>query len=157
MSRCRAAAGWRCSCRLKLTENGVLQTQAGHSVVGEGGPISIPPGMQLTIAKDGTISGIPSGEPANAVVVLGRLKLVNPPEQNLARGGDGLFRLKDGGQADADAAVQVAGGALEGSNVSVVDAMVNMISLARQFETHMSLLKNAESNDTKATQLMALS
>ena len=142
---------------LKLTENGVLQTQAGHSVVGEGGPISIPPGMQLTIAKDGTISGIPSGEPANAVVVLGRLKLVNPPEQNLARGGDGLFRLKDGGQADADAAVQVAGGALEGSNVSVVDAMVNMISLARQFETHMSLLKNAESNDTKATQLMALS
>ncbi|WP_272938318.1 flagellar basal body rod C-terminal domain-containing protein, partial [Noviherbaspirillum denitrificans] len=87
---------------------------------------------------------------------LGRIKLVNPPEESLVRGDDGLFRLKGGGEADADASVAVIGGSLEGSNVSVVDSMVNMISLARQFEMHMNLLKNAESNEQKASQLMSL-
>ena len=58
--------------------------------------------------------------------------------------------------ADADAVVNVIGGTLEGSNVNTVDAMVTMISLARQFEMQMNLMKNAESNDTKASQLLAL-
>src|SRR3569833_3171594 len=75
----------------------------------------------------------------------------------VVRGDDGLFRQKDCNPADADANVVAIGGALEGSNVNVVDAMVNMISLARQFEMHMNLLKNAESNSTKASQLLALS
>jgi len=88
---------------------------------------------------------------------LGRIKLVNPPEANIVRGDDGLFRLKDGTTPEADAGVSLMSGALEGSNVSVVDAMVDMISLARQFEMQMSMLKNVESNDTKAAQIMSLS
>jgi flagellar basal-body rod protein FlgF len=88
--------------------------------------------------------------------VLGRIKLVNPPEQQLVRGDDGLFRLKDGTVAQADQAVKLTTGALEGSNVSPVDSMVSMIALARQFETQMSLLKNAENNAAKATQILAL-
>jgi flagellar basal-body rod protein FlgF len=141
---------------LKLNENGVLQTQSGLSVLGDGGPISIPPDVVVSIAKDGTVSSIPNGSKPGAVTVLGRIKLVNPPEDNLARGDDGLFRTKDGVSAEADAAVAVIGGSLEGSNVNVVDAMVNMINLARQFEMHMNLLKNAESNANKAGQLLSL-
>ena len=34
--------------------------------------------------------------------------------------------------------------------------MVNMISLARAFDMHMKLLQNAESNDSKAGQLLSL-
>jgi flagellar basal-body rod protein FlgF len=52
--------------------------------------------------------------------------------------------------------VKVQSGALESSNVNVVDAMVNMISLARAFDMHMKLLQTAEANDTKATQMLAL-
>lgn len=141
---------------LRMSENGVLQTQSGLNVLGDGGPISIPPDVNVTIAKDGTVSAIATGTKPGATTTLGRIKLVNPPEENLVRGDDGLFRLRDGGTADADANVAVVGGALEGSNVNVVDAMVNMISLARQFELHMNLLKNAESNATKAAQLLAL-
>jgi flagellar basal-body rod protein FlgF len=89
--------------------------------------------------------------------VLGRIKLVNPNEADLVRGDDGLFRLKDGSPAQADPQVKLASGALEGSNVSAVDSMVSMISLARSFETQMSLLKNAENNAAKATQILALS
>lgn len=142
---------------LKLSENGVLQTQSGHAVLGDAGPISIPPDVSIAIAKDGTVSSIPSGSKPGAVTVLGRIKLVNPPEESITRADDGLFRIRDGNPADADIAVTVIGGSLEGSNVNVVDAMVNMISLARQFEMHMNLLKNAESNASKASQVLSLS
>jgi len=138
---------------LKLSENGQLLTQRGDAVLGDAGPISIPPDTRIAVAKDGTITGMAANQPPT---VLGRIKLVNPPENNLARGGDGLFRTKDGSAVDADAAVNIIGGALEGSNVNTVDAMVNMISLARQFEMQMNLMKNAESNETKASQLLAL-
>ncbi|MBC7503227.1 MAG: flagellar basal-body rod protein FlgF [Herminiimonas sp.] len=142
---------------LKLSENGQLQTRAGLSVLGDGGPIGIPPDVNISIGGDGTISAVDAGSKPGQGTVLGRIKLVNPAEETLVRGDDGMFRVKDGNAADADATVRVVGGSLEGSNVSVVDSMVNMISLARQFEMHMSLLKNAESNAAKASQILALS
>lgn len=142
---------------LKLSENGLLQTQSGLQVMGDGGPISIPPDVTVAIARDGTVSAVPTTNDRNAVNVLGRIKLVNPAPETLTRGDDGLFRLKGGGEAEADADVSVAGGMLEGSNVNVVDAMVSMISLARQFELHMKLMQNAETNANKAAQLLALS
>lgn len=141
----------------KVDENGVLQTHSGATVLGDGGPITIPPGVTVSIAKDGTVTGIENGFKPGASNVLGRIKLVNPPNENIVRGDDGLFRLKDGSTPDADASVALVGGSLEGSNVNPVDAMVDMISLARQFELQMSMVKNVESNDTKAAQLLSLS
>lgn len=141
---------------LKVNENGVLQTQAGINIVGDGGPITIPPDVKVTIAKDGTVSSVDAGSKPGQSTVIGRIKLVNPPEDTLVRGDDALFRIKGNGSADADAGVSLVGGALEGSNVNVVDAMVTMISLSRQFEMHMSLLKKAETNADKAAQILAL-
>lgn len=142
---------------LKLDENGVLQTHDGLNVMGDGGPLSIPPGRNVTIGKDGTVSLVPDGSDATGLTSIGRLKLVNPPAESLVRGDDGLFRIRDGQTAAVDPNVKVIGGALESSNVNVVDAMVNMISLARSFDMHMKLLQNAESNDSKASQLLSLS
>lgn len=142
---------------LRLDENGVLLTRDGLNVLGDGGPLSIPPGRNVAIARDGTVSLVPDGSAATGLTAVGRLKLVNPPEADLVRGDDGLFRLKDGGAADVDPAVNVVSGAVESSNVNVVDEMVNMISLARQFEMHMKLLQNAENNDSKAAQLLGMS
>lgn len=142
---------------LKMDENGVLQTHDGLNVMGDGGPLSIPPGRNVAIGKDGTVSLVPDGSAATGLTSIGRLKLVNPPTESLVRGDDGLFRTKDGQTAEVDPNVKVVGGALESSNVNVVDAMVNMISLARSFDMHMKLLQNAESNDSKAAQLLSLS
>lgn len=141
---------------LQMNPNGLLQTANGQTVQGDGGPITIPPEVTVSVGGDGTISTIATTTKPGAPTVLGRIKLVNPPEQDLVRGDDGLFRLKDGGAAPADPQVAVAGGALEGSNVSPVDAMVTMIGLARSFEMQMSLMKNAENNAAKATQILAL-
>jgi flagellar basal-body rod protein FlgF len=141
---------------LQMSPNGVLTTTSGVTIAGEGGPITIPPDATVTVGGDGTISTVSNAERPAAPVILGRIKLVNPPEKDLVRGDDGLFRLKDGAPAAADPNVRVAGGALEGSNVNAVDAMVSMIGLARSFETQMSLLKNAENNAAKAGQILAL-
>ncbi|TVT45799.1 MAG: flagellar basal-body rod protein FlgF [Denitromonas halophila] len=138
----------------ELSAEGVLQTRDGRAVIGDGGPITVPSDNQIVIGKDGSISAIPTTGDKNAVNVIGRLKLVNPPEAELRRGEDGLFRTAGGAPAPADEAVQVAGGYLEGSNVNVVDQMVNMISLARQFEMQTQLLRKAETNDQVATKLL---
>ncbi|MET0855453.1 MAG: flagellar basal body rod protein FlgF [Telluria sp.] len=142
---------------LQTNANGVLQSAGGFNIAGDGGPITVPPEVMVTIGGDGTVSTLAAGATPGAAAVLGRLKLVNPPEADLVRGDDGLFRLRDGAVAPADPQVVVAGGALEGSNVSPVDMMVNMIALARSFDTQMSLMKNAENNAAKATQILALS
>lgn len=142
---------------LKLDENGVLQTRDGLAVQGDGGPIAIPPGRNLAVARDGTISLVPDGSAATGLATVARIKLVNPRETDLVRGDDGLFRLKSGAPAPADPNVNLVSGALESSNVNVVDEMVNMISLARQFEMQMKLIQSAESNDAKAAQLLGLS
>ena len=138
---------------LEISANGVLQTRAGLPVLGDGGPLTIPPDTEIAIGSDGTISSI---QPEEGIVnEIGRLKLVNPPEAGLVRGEDGFFRLDGGAPAPVDDAVTVAGGYLEGSNVNVAEQMVQMISLARQFEMQMRMITNAEQNDRSATQVIA--
>jgi flagellar basal-body rod protein FlgF len=140
----------------QLDENGVLRTATGLVVQGDNGQVSIPPGRNFEVAKDGTISLVPDGSEATGLTTVGRLKLVNPPADELVRGDDSLFRLKDGNAADGDPGVSVLSGSLESSNVNVVDEMVNMISLARQFDMQMKMLQHAENNDSKATQLLSM-
>ena len=142
---------------LQMNSNGLLQSTGGFTIAGDGGPITVPPEVTVAIGGDGTISTIATSTKPGAPTVLGRLKLVNPPEADLVRGDDGLFRLRNGAAAPADPQVAVAGGMLEGSNVSPIESMVTMIALARSFETQMNLMKNAENNATKATQILALS
>jgi flagellar basal-body rod protein FlgF len=140
----------------KVSENGILQTSTGLNVMGDGGPITIPPDTAISIAKDGTVSAISNNTSPGPSNVLGRLKLVNPPETNLIRAEDGLFTTRDKSALEPDANVNVVGGSLEGSNVNVVDAMVTMISLAREFEMQMKLMQSAENNANKASQLLSL-
>ncbi len=139
----------------KVNENGQLQTATGLNVQGDGGPISIPPDSTISIGKDGTISAISATTPTAAPNVVGRLKLVNPEEASLTRAADGLFNAAEG-EAEADATVGVVQGSLESSNVNVIEAMVNMISLARQFDSQMKLMSTAENNANKASQLFNL-
>lgn len=140
---------------LSLDPDGQLITRNGLSVLGDGGPVVIPPDSKVTIGRDGTVSVVNYGQSAANVTAVGKLKLVNPAKADVAKGPDGLFRMKSGQSADADPAVSVASGTLEASNVNTVSAMVEMINLARQFEMHMKLLQNAEQNEQRAAQLLS--
>jgi flagellar basal-body rod protein FlgF len=141
---------------LDVDVTGLLQTKSGYSVVGDGGPINVPPDNRIEIATDGTVSVVPTFGTPNNVNPVGRLKLVNPGDGELVRGDDGLFRLRSGQPAPADENVRVASGTLEGSNVNVTDAMVNLISLSRQFEMQIKLLQTADTNAQRADQLLSL-
>jgi flagellar basal-body rod protein FlgF len=138
----------------QVLPSGILQTRSGLNVLGDGGPLTLPPDTEVTIAKDGTISTVPSSNLKAGVVVIGRIKLTNPPEAQMVRGDDGLFRTRDGTPAEADAKVTVVSGHLESSNVNTVEAMVNMITLARQFDTQMKLLQHADANAKQASTLL---
>ncbi len=140
----------------EIGNNGQLQTRAGHLVLGDGGgPIAIPPDVRVEFAADGTITSVPTDNQPNQVAQVGILKLVDPPDALMARGADGLFRARDGAVQPASAAVQITPGALEGSNVNVVEQMVAMIALARQFDMQMKMMENAERNDQNAAQLLS--
>ena len=141
---------------LDVDVTGLLQTKSGYTVAGDGGPINIPPDNTIEIAPDGTVSVVPNfGTPNNANAI-GRIKLVNPPEGDLVRGADGLFHQRNGQPAAADERVKLASGTLEGSNVNVTDSMVNLISLARQFEMQVKMLQTADTNAQRADQLLSL-
>jgi flagellar basal-body rod protein FlgF len=141
----------------QVSPEGLLQTQTGLPVLSDGGPITVPPNSSVSVAADGTVSATPNGTSVKNVVSLGRIKLVNPPESSLQRGDDGLFRVRGGGNADVDPKVALAPESLEGSNVNPVEALVDMIALARQFEAHMKMIQSTESNSTKASQLLSAS
>ena len=133
-----------------VSSEGTLVTRSGLSVLGDGGPIQIPPNAVVSIGGDGTVSAKGADGKTTAV---GRLKLVTP-EAPLTRGVDGLFRAADG-DLPADSNARVQDGALEGSNVSPVETMVAMISAARQFEAQMKMLSTAETNEKAAAQLLS--
>jgi len=141
---------------LQINANGQLQTASGLNVLSEGGPIAIPPDNRVTIAPEGTVSVVPLFGTPNNVNVVGRIKLVNPPENELVRGDDGLFRTQSGTPAATDEKVKLATETLEGSNVNAVDSMINMISVARQFEMHIKMLQTADANASKASQILSM-
>lgn len=142
---------------LHLDQNGQLVTATDQPVIGSGGPISVPPGAQVTIGRDGTISALMPGDPPTAVATVDQLKLVNPDPATLTRGDDGLFRTSDGNPADADPAVAIAPASLEGSNVNPVTAMVSMIDNARTFQMQTKMIESADQNEQSANQLLNFS
>jgi flagellar basal-body rod protein FlgF len=134
--------------------DGTLRTRSGLAVQGDGGPITIPENARVMIGHDGTVSAIAASN-NKSVNVVGRIKLVNPPASELVKGGDGLLRAADGNTPPTDANVKLVDGTLEGSNVNLVDALVGMIAVARQFETQMRLMSTAEQNARDANKLLA--
>jgi len=136
---------------LDVQPDGTLVTSNGLTVLGDGGPIQVPPNSEVSIGQDGTVS---ARTPDGRSTAVGRLKLVTP-EGPLQRGEDSLFRAADG-DLPADPNARLQDGALEGSNVSAVESMVAMISAARQFEAQMKMLQTAEGDEKAAAQLLSM-
>lgn len=142
---------------LQLTADGLLTDAAGHPVIGNGGPISIPASTQIGIGEDGTISTVPLGQGPETLTQIDRLKLVDPDAAGLEKGADGLMHLAGGGVAPADAGVRVAPESLEGSNVNPSSELVRMIGLSRQYEMQVRAIKSSEENADASAKLLQAS
>ena len=138
---------------LSIGSGGLLQSGNGHLVLGEGGPVAIPPNASLLIGGDGTISIQPIGQGPETLSIIDRIKLVKPDIATVEKGNDGLLYLQDGAVADADGSVSLQSGALEHSNVNVARILVNMIELARQYEMQVNIIKTSEENADAAASL----
>lgn len=142
---------------LRISSAGILINGAGHAVVGNnGGPIAVPPHEKIEIGVDGTVTVRPIGQAPNALAQVERIKLVNPPADQLTKGDDGLMHMKSGDNAPVDARVRLVSGALEGSNVSAVEAMVTMIELSRRYEMQVKMMNTAKENDGAIDTIMRM-
>lgn len=138
----------------RVDQNGFLTTGTGLMVLGEGGPVSIPPYQKLDIGSDGSISVVALGQTADSVTIVDRIKLVKPELDQLKKGSDGLLRMNDDVPAEADATVRLVSGTLESSNVNAVTELVSLLDNSRQFELHIKMMKTAEETDESSTKLM---
>jgi flagellar basal-body rod protein FlgF len=142
---------------LKFDNTGLLLNNRNNPVMGNAGPIVLPlPIDKLQISPDGIISIRPQGATAEVIEEVARIKLVNPDNSQMMRGEDGLFRLTSGELAANDPSVQVESGAIEASNVNPVEEMVALISIQRQYEMQVKMMKTAEETDQASSSLMRI-
>lgn len=140
---------------LQVDPAGMLRTSRGDLVMGDGGPLALPPFETVLIGGDGTVTVQPVGQEPNNLVQIDRLKLVAPERGALVKGPDGLFTRADGLPEPAAAGVSVVSGMVENSNVNVVNEMTEILSLAREFEIQLKMMQTAEQNDEAAAELLS--
>ncbi|PCJ21901.1 MAG: flagellar basal-body rod protein FlgF [Gammaproteobacteria bacterium] len=142
---------------LRLTSTGELLTSAGYAVLGNGGPVVIPPFEKLEIGSDGTISIRAAGQSPALLAEVNRIKLVKPDLTEIQKGVNGLFRKKDESIEPVSAEVTIIQGYLEDSNVNPVESLTKILSLARQFDLQIKVMKEVKQNDAAAARLMHVS
>ncbi len=113
---------------------------------------------KIEIGRDGTISVLPQGAPAEEMEEIDRIKLVKTNDSALFKDTNGLFRHKEPNQPyEADPTVQIMTGAIEGSNVNAVGEMTALIDLQRQFEMQVKMMSTAEEMDKSSDSLLRMS
>lgn len=141
---------------LQLSQSGLLTTGDGLPVMGEGGPITLPPADSISVAKDGQIWIVPQGGDPQAPQAVERLKLVSPSGSKIAKALDGLFRVEAGGTLPSDPDAKLTPKSLEGSNVNMTEMLVQLIEASRAWETQVKMLREAKDIDQSAAELMRL-
>ncbi len=142
---------------LKIDGLGQLRTGSGLPVLGNGGPISVPPEQKVEIGQDGTITIRALGEAPNVLAEVDRIKLVNPDLKQMEKGLDGMIHYKGSEPLLADDNVKLESGFVETSNVNAVEEMTSILSLSRQFELQVKMMRTAEDDATSLARVLQLS
>lgn len=141
---------------LGLTATGLLVNGEGLPVLGEGGPITVPPGGSVRIAPDGQVLVSDPATPDAPPARIDRLKLVSHTGTRIDKGLDGVFRVTGGGTLPADLDAKVVPGALEQSNVNTSEVLVEMVEAQRLFDIRTKVISTATEIDQGSTALMRL-
>lgn len=142
---------------LSVAASGVLETGDGFPVIGSGGPITVPPAQKVTITPDGGVTIIPFGAEAGAAPVeIDRIKLASVQGSDTVKGLDNLLHVRGGGALPGDPTAKLVTGSLEGSNVNLTEALVDMIENQRSYEVQANLIKSAKELDESSASLMRL-
>lgn len=141
---------------LHINTLGQLITRDGLPVLGNGGPISVPPAEKIEIGSDGGLSVRALGQTADTLSTVDRIKLVGGSDDvAMKKRADGLFEARSGELLAADASVSVVSGRLETSNVNAVETMTEVMALSRHFELQLKILNTVDNNTESATRLLS--
>jgi len=142
---------------LKVDQLGRLMNGEGKQLMGNAGPIVLPPFEKIEVAKDGTISILALGDDPAVVANVSQLKLVKPDLTEMEKGEDGLFHMRGAQQGDVqpfDDSVNLEIGHLEHSNVNSVQALTDMLALQRQYEMQVKMMKTVDENAQTTASIM---
>jgi len=142
---------------LSVSPSGLLVNGDSRPVLGEGGPITIPPGGQVSIAPDGGVLVSDPASPDAPPNRIERIKLVSTTGVRMGKGLDGLFRAPAGGVLPPDPEARVITGTLEQSNVNPSDVLVQMVEAQRLFDIRTKLISTAKDLDEGSAALMRMS
>lgn len=125
----------------------------GFPVLSQNGPMLVPDYQKIDISERGRVTVVPPG--GGAEIEVGTLKLVNPPTDQLQKESDSLLHSVEGDPFPIDETVQLAPEHIEGSNVSAIDELLSVMSLTRNFEMQVRMMKTAETLAQAGNKLMA--
>ena len=141
---------------LQISPSGLLTTGDGHPVQGGQGPVTIPPADAISIDQEGRVWVVPQGgDPENPQEV-DRLRLATPVGSEIAKGLDGLFRVKGDGILPDDPEARLLTRSIEGSNVTATSALVEMIEASRSWDTQLKMISDVRDMDSATANLMQL-
>jgi len=142
---------------LKVSSQGFLINGSEHLVLGNGGPIAVPPADMISIGQDGVVSFVPQGASSGTYIVLDKIKLVKAPLEGLQKNTEGLFQLVAGSAGvEEDPALHLETGVVEGSNVNPITELLGLINTARQYELNVQMMKKHEENDEASARIMQM-
>lgn len=146
---------------LNVDPKGQLVNGAGHVVLGDAGPITVPANQRFYITPDGSVYAQNSNPTVNeGTTLIGKLRLRDSENVELERRPDGLFAVtKQPPGTDIPpptAPLSVIPKALEGSNVNPVEALTKLLDHARSFESQVRVMKDMKSLDETGSSMMKL-
>lgn len=141
---------------LSVSNTGVVENGEGLPVLGETGPLMVPPGSTVSISQDGSVMvrdpSVPEQEPQK----IDRLKLVSTAGSQLEKDLAGVFRVPGGGVLPVDDNAKVIPESVEQSNVNSSEVLVDMIESQRLFDLRTKLVSTAKELDEGSSKLMRL-
>ena len=139
-----------------------METGNGAIVRGQnGGPITIPPGFLIDIAKDGSVYATNPGQAdAAPPVLIDRIMMRDSSQVNLERREDSFYRIV--GKPNEDIPITgklttLSPQTLEGSNVNAMEVMVKLMDQSRTFEMQVNVIKQSKDVDESGGTMMRAS
>jgi flagellar basal-body rod protein FlgF len=141
---------------LSISTTGVVENGEGLPVLGETGPLMVPPGSTVSISQDGSVMVRDPAVPEQAPQKIDRLKLVSTAGSQLEKDLAGVFRVPGGGVLPVDDNAKVIPESVEQSNVNSSEVLVDMIESQRLFDLRTKLVSTAKELDEGSSRLMRL-
>jgi flagellar basal-body rod protein FlgF len=145
---------------LKVNPANQLTLGSGTLVSSDGGdPIVLPPNQIISISEEGVVYSLDPAQEVAEQVEVGRILLRDASERNLVKLENGFLAvdgLPVGDFPTGPEPISISTGVVEGSTVSAMEIMVEIMNHMRSFEMKIKLVKDLDDLGESNASLMRL-